>query len=217
MDCHMIQCSSLSFVMTNPHNIAIAVTPQGASKWGPYREVLGLALLLVVYVALIETRIIQATGEARQMLLTSGWLYLGARMYCACLPMRLLKLPGYRFTAIVLTVLCLLFCLRIQFDYSFAWSMRTRMFPTLLLVLFVPVAEETYFRGVLLDHIATHINGLAAVFLVSVFFGLMHYPQGHWFIMALLSAFLSSITIRSRQVGWAIALHGTWNLLAVQP
>lgn len=84
-----------------------------------------------------------------------------------------------------------------------------------LLALLVPLAEEAYFRGILLEHLWRNLGPLPALALVSGLFGVLHQPQGLALPMALLSAMLCLSVLLSRSILWATALHMGWNTAAV--
>lgn len=87
-----------------------------------------------------------------------------------------------------------------------------------LLVLFVPVAEEIFFRGLLLDRLNEILRSrIMAAVLTSVLFGLAHLTSGNTIVvtMTVLSAVLCAITLHTRSLLWPIALHMGWNALAV--
>jgi len=87
-----------------------------------------------------------------------------------------------------------------------------------LLVLFVPVAEEIFFRGLLLDRLNEIIKSrIMAAALTSVLFGLAHLASGNTIVvtMTVLSAVLCATTLHTRSLLWPIALHIGWNALAV--
>jgi membrane protease YdiL (CAAX protease family) len=87
-----------------------------------------------------------------------------------------------------------------------------------LLVLFVPVAEEFFFRGLLLDRLNEIIKSrIMAAALTSVLFGLAHLASGNNIVvtMTVLSTVLCVATLHTRSLLWPIALHIGWNALAV--
>jgi membrane protease YdiL (CAAX protease family) len=87
----------------------------------------------------------------------------------------------------------------------------------LALVLLVPVAEELYFRGALLEHLVRTTGRAPAVLLTSALFGFLHLPQGLVVggVMLALAVGLCLVALRGRSVLWAVALHLVWNALAV--
>jgi len=87
-----------------------------------------------------------------------------------------------------------------------------------LLVLFVPVAEEFFFRGLLLDRLTGILKSrIMAAALTSVLFGLAHLASGNNIVvtMTVLSTVLCVATLHTRSLLWPIALHIGWNALAV--
>jgi len=79
----------------------------------------------------------------------------------------------------------------------------------------VPAAEELFFRGVLLADLRRRWGGFGATLLVTTIFAAMHAPTGQHLPMAVLSLLLCGVTLASRSVLWAVALHVAWNGLAV--
>lgn len=91
-------------------------------------------------------------------------------------------------------------------------------FQRLIIIGLVPLAEELFFRGLVLDKIkSTTGSGIAGVFFVSVLFGACHLPQGMTVAtaMALLSAVLSVVTLTTSSLLWPVLIHMCWNALAV--
>ncbi len=87
-----------------------------------------------------------------------------------------------------------------------------------LLALFVPVAEELFFRGLLLDRLTGILKSrIMAAALTSVLFGLAHLASGNTIVitMTVLSIVLCVATLHTRSLLWPIALHIGWNALAV--
>lgn len=84
----------------------------------------------------------------------------------------------------------------------------------LALITLVPLAEEFYFRGLLLDHLRRTTGGAMAAILVSGLFGLLHLPQDQHLSMAALSLVLCLVTLGSGSLIWAVALHAGWNAAA---
>ncbi len=90
-----------------------------------------------------------------------------------------------------------------------------RVLRGLALQALVPVAEELFFRGVLLADLRRRWGGFGAALLVSTIFAAMHAPMGQHLPMAVLSLVLCGLTLWSGSVLWAIGLHIAWNSLAV--
>jgi membrane protease YdiL (CAAX protease family) len=85
---------------------------------------------------------------------------------------------------------------------------------SLPIVLLVPVAEELFFRGLMLDHLVQGTNRPVAALLVSALFGMLHHLQGLALPMACLSLVLCGAALATWSVLWAVALHVGWNALA---
>jgi membrane protease YdiL (CAAX protease family) len=87
-----------------------------------------------------------------------------------------------------------------------------------LLVWLVPVAEELFFRGILLDLAQKCFdNKTVTVLLTSVLFGLGHLPQGMtvFGVMVVLSVILAAVTLATSSLLWPTAIHVGWNALSV--
>jgi membrane protease YdiL (CAAX protease family) len=83
------------------------------------------------------------------------------------------------------------------------------------LILLVPLAEELFFRGLLLAELRRRCGSLVAVVLVTAVFAAMHVPMGQHVPMGVLALVLCAVTLASGSVLWAIGLHAAWNTLAV--
>ncbi len=114
-----------------------------------------------------------------------------------------------------------LFCAVLMFAMTLFWPDRRGpgVTPyTLGLLLLVPVAEELFFRGVLLDFFRRKLsNGVLAAMAVSAIFGLAHLPQGLTVAVTLgvLGLVLALVTLATGSLIWPAALHLAWNGLAV--
>lgn len=83
------------------------------------------------------------------------------------------------------------------------------------LVLLVPLAEECYFRGILLDHLKSTMGTWTASALVSLLFGLLHLQTAMTWPMVGLSLFLCLSVVLGGGVLWAVGFHMLWNALSV--
>lgn len=79
----------------------------------------------------------------------------------------------------------------------------------------IPVAEELFFRGLLLADLRRRWGGFGASLLVTAIFAALHAPMGQQLPMAVLSLILCGVTLRTGSVLWAVGLHVAWNSLAV--
>jgi len=91
------------------------------------------------------------------------------------------------------------------------WSLAS----SVALVLLVPVAEEVYFRGLLLNHLKDSLGPWAAACLVSLLFGILHQPSGMSWPMVGFSLFLCLSVLFSETVLWATGFHLLWNALTI--
>lgn len=85
----------------------------------------------------------------------------------------------------------------------------------LIIILVVPVAEELFFRGLLLDHLKETMGIVASIAIITLLFGLVHVHQGLLIPMALLSFMLCIAALLSKTVVSCIILHTGWNTLAI--
>jgi membrane protease YdiL (CAAX protease family) len=85
---------------------------------------------------------------------------------------------------------------------------------TVFLIALVPVAEELYFRGLLLDQLSHYLGRATGVVLTSVLFAFLHLPQGQFLPMFLLSIVLCVAALGRGGLAAAVALHATWNAWA---
>ncbi len=83
------------------------------------------------------------------------------------------------------------------------------------LILLVPLAEEIFFRGGLLQSLRHLLGATGATLLVSLSFGLLHHDQGQLWTMLVASLVLCALTLLTQTLFWAILLHGTWNALTL--
>jgi membrane protease YdiL (CAAX protease family) len=97
---------------------------------------------------------------------------------------------------------------------------RTLGRPPLLLeatavILLVPLAEELYFRGAWLAILRAKLGAVASTLVVSVVFGLLHRGQGQLLSMFIASCVLCTLTLWTRTILWAVAVHAVWNALTL--
>lgn len=87
----------------------------------------------------------------------------------------------------------------------------------LALVLFVPVAEEFYFRGILLQYIRRQWGAPLAGLLSATLFVVLHSAQGPQAATsaALLALTCTLLTLATSTLLWAIAVHTAWNAAVV--
>lgn len=82
-------------------------------------------------------------------------------------------------------------------------------------ILLVPLAEELYFRGAWLATLRAELGGVASTLVVSMVFGLLHHGQGQVLTMLFASCALCTLTLWTRTIVWAVAIHAVWNALTL--
>lgn len=92
-------------------------------------------------------------------------------------------------------------------ELGFSFSLQNSRFDLMtvfvLLVILVPVAEETAFRGYLFGKLRSHSNFFMSMLIVSVLFGLAHYNGGGW-ISVVVTFSLSVVMCLTREVSGSI-------------
>jgi membrane protease YdiL (CAAX protease family) len=79
------------------------------------------------------------------------------------------------------------------------------------LLLFVPLSEEFYFRGLLLEHLRRGFGAVRAVVLCTFLFALLHLPVGAAIVAGTLSVVACLLTLQTGVLGYAVQLHLAWN------
>jgi len=190
------------------------------------RELFLLGILLVVYLAILIPPLYlprdvfpEAGFKYLQYLAPNLWLLASGCFLIRDFSLGIRLTRGVRFTEGFAILGTLVAAGLIVMSGYWVWGQlpadRDTVTRSLLLITLVPVAEELYFRGLLLGHLRRSCGSFLAVVLVSALFGLLHLPQGTQLTMAALSVFLCLVTIHSGSLLWAVALHAGWNGLAV--
>jgi radical SAM protein with 4Fe4S-binding SPASM domain len=91
---------------------------------------------------------------------------------------------------------------------SFADAPFARQFHLLLLV---PISEELFFRGILLDHLKRGFSAFQATILCSALFMILHIPHGAGIEALALSILTCLLVLRSGMLLHAVQLHLAWN------
>jgi membrane protease YdiL (CAAX protease family) len=87
--------------------------------------------------------------------------------------------------------------------------------PQLLhLLLLVPLSEEFFFRGLLLDHLRRGLSTVGAIVLCTVLFAVLHLPVGSPILIGLLSLVACLLVLFSGGWGYAFQLHVAYNGLS---
>ncbi len=87
---------------------------------------------------------------------------------------------------------------------------------SMLIILLVPLAEELFFRGFLLNLFQKKTGRIISMLIVSSLFGLLHLAQSVYIAsaMAALSLISCGAVFISRSLLWAMILHIGWNASA---
>jgi len=185
-------------------------------------ELAYLGSVLIVYIAGLEfSRRLPgdpAWGTWLRLLGLNAWLLAATLLWLARHPLGTVSVTGVRHgrpLAAIIGVMTIA-----VFVAAVALPSRPDARPcpfaeAMALILLVPVAEELYFRALLLDHLTRNLGRASAVVLASVLFGFLHWPQGMAGAMVILSLVLCMVVLSSGGVIWAVALHVVWNAFAV--
>lgn len=85
------------------------------------------------------------------------------------------------------------------------------------IALLVPLAEELYFRGALLDELVRTHGRTSAVAAVALLFALIHAPAPPTRLLAMgvLSVGLCCLVLATGTLRWAVLAHALWNTAAL--
>jgi membrane protease YdiL (CAAX protease family) len=85
------------------------------------------------------------------------------------------------------------------------------------IALVVPLAEELFFRGALLDELVRTHGRTMAVAAVALLFALTHAPAppARLLAMGALSVGLSCLVLATGTLRWAVLVHALWNIAAL--
>ena len=174
---------------------------------------LGLILLVTLTVAALERRGIVPWGgyPSSLILLTlSGWHKRRFGVAVRWFPSRgeRSSLPFvFALTCVVLLALV-------------AWMpLRPRSTPVpspmdaLHLLLLVPLSEELFFRGLLLDHLRRGFTPVRAILLCTLLFAILHTPLTASLVAGILSVLACGLVLKTRALACALQLHVAWNAL----
>ena len=84
-----------------------------------------------------------------------------------------------------------------------------------VVVVGAPIAEELFFRGLLLRAISARIGNVWAVGISAVAFGLAHYEALQLPVLVLFGAILGLLVVRTGRLGPSICAHAAFNAVAV--
>lgn len=110
---------------------------------------------------------------------------------------------------------CAVLVLVVLFSAGAPFSPQTGQAPSILqlihLIIVVPLCEELYFRGLLLEHLRRGFSTVHAVVLCTVLFGLLHLPVGAGLVAGALSLIACLLVVKGGSLFYAVQLHITWN------
>jgi membrane protease YdiL (CAAX protease family) len=84
---------------------------------------------------------------------------------------------------------------------------------SLHLLLLVPLSEELYFRGLLLDHLRRGFTSVQAVLLCTLLFASLHTPLTAALVAGILSVVACGLVLKMRSLACALQVHVAWNSL----
>jgi membrane protease YdiL (CAAX protease family) len=199
---------------------SISSLSPGGEGSGVRASAVSASALVALSLTMASLPWLASMGEWALLTLPSLWL-LGwtALLWRLGGPWELRLLRAERRTATMLAILGLAAALLLAFALLWPRGQGAldgdRALRGLALQALVPLAEELFFRGVLLADLRRRWGGFGAALLVTTIFAAMHAPMGQHAPMALLSLVLCGVSLWSGSVLWALGLHITWNSLAV--
>lgn len=183
----------------------------------PFRELAWLGGVLLLYVA--APGLVERVAPAWTMTVVPGLALLAAMaVLLRCCPPQIICLRGTGFVSGLVAggAGLALACFMAYYRPGLPATPRPGdVTATLGLVLLVPYAEELFFRGFLLDHLARNFGKVAALLATSFLFAGLHAPQGTLVSMLVLGLAAGVAALTTRRVGWAVAIHLVWNACAV--
>jgi membrane protease YdiL (CAAX protease family) len=188
-------------------------SPTDASPKRLMREALSLALILglTLGVSVLERRnFIPWQGYPSSLLLLVLCLWhwkrfrIGLRLFRPETRRRVFPLV---FSAVLVSMLLLFANVPLSPKVGYA-SSYLRL---LHLIVIVPLSEELYFRGLLLEHLRRGFSAVHAVVLCTLLFGLLHLPVGAGLLAGGLSLVACILVLRNGSLVHAFQLHVAWN------
>jgi membrane protease YdiL (CAAX protease family) len=174
---------------------------------------LGLILLMTLTVAALERRgIVPWAGYPSSLLLLalSGWY-----KWRFGIAFRLFPSRGERSSLpFVLALACVVL---LAFVAWMPLRPRSTGAPSpvdaLHLLLLVPLSEELFFRGLLLDHLRRGFTPRQAVVLCTLLFAILHTPLTAMLVAGSLSVVACGLVLKTRTLACALQVHVAWNAL----
>ena len=207
--------------MTDGSTVLGGEPAQSAATTSPKRllaEALWLALILgaVLALAALERRgLVPGQGYASSLVLLALGLWhrwhfrVAVRLFC---PSQGSRIFPVLFAAALVSVLLI----SAQTTYSPPFGGGPPPAQVLHLLVIVPLSEELYFRGLLLDHLRRGFTATPAVLLCSLLFGLLHVPGGGSVLAAVMSLLACLLVLKTGTLTYAIQIHVAFNGLSLR-
>lgn len=118
------------------------------------------------------------------------------------------------------SIVCLavgLFCFYSQTNHPIQHHISVQaeqLLTALFIVILVPIAEELFFRGYLLQLFSVYFNKVYSVILVSILFSFLHIRAGLSFEMFCLSSLLCLLVLYFNNLVPALITHISWNAVS---
>lgn len=188
-------------------------SPTDASPKRLMREALSLALILglTLSVSALERRdLIPWQGYPSSLLLLVLCLWHWKR-FRICLPFLRPERRRTVFPLVFSAVLVATLLLIGNVPFSPKVGYTPSHLQLLHLIVVVPLSEELYFRGLLLEHLRRGFSAVYATVLCTLLFGLLHLPVDAGIPAGVLSLVACILVLRNRSLVHAIQLHVAWN------
>jgi len=188
-------------------------SPTDASPKRLMREASSLALILglTLIVSALERRdLVPWHGYPSSLLLLVlclwhwGWFRINLRVFCPQTRRRIFPI-----VLAALLVSALLYSARTPLSPKAGYA--PSLLQLLHLIAIVPLTEELYFRGLLLEHLRRGFSAVHAVVLCTLLFGLLHLPVGAGLVAGALSLVACLLVLTSGSLVYAVQLHVAWN------
>lgn len=198
---------------------------EGNDKGRHITSLVALASILVVYVLLlwiIEVAVPAAWRSWAVVIVPNGWIGVTSFFWARHGQSQLVRFTGGRrvWPGLIVAVIAVALVVMMAMMES---PLRTfgvqgdieALLQHVLLVSLVPLVEELYFRGIVLDYMRQRAGSVFALVFVSALFGFLHFPQGTALPMVVLSLITCLLALSAQSMLWAVVVHVGWNAAAV--